>query len=128
MSECVRFEVYVPLYYRILLLDPETQQTREETRSTDQDEIQAFVDDTLAKFHGATQSNPLAPAPYRGLWRAKGIVDVDFLAYMFGLVKLERADEALQHFETWKQRMEKDLNQDLILVIYQSVHILGELP
>lgn len=73
-----------------------------------------FVTDTLAKFRGATQSNPFAPAPYRGLWQSPSqALSIDFLTYVFGLVRLDQAQEGLDHFTSWKQRLEAGLNQEL---------------
>ncbi len=69
------------------------------------------------------QSTP----PYKGWWVSKGITNIDFLVYIFTLVKLEDENKAKKFFEDWKKRLEKALNQEVILICFYPIQILGEL-
>lgn len=108
--------------------DPDTGRLRTVSHTVDPALVRQFVHDTVEKFGGATQANPLAAVPYRGLWQAQpGSVSIDYLTYLFGLVRMDRSEEALEHFGAWKGKLEAALRQDLILIVYFPVHTIGDL-
>ena len=121
MVHYVKFEIYLPTKFK--------GSTGSEKTISDS-EIDDFCENIRNKFSGYTESNPVSTPPYKGWWVSKD-VDVtpyiDFLITIFTLVKLEYEGEAKKFFEEWKQTLEKRLNQELILISFYPIQILGEL-
>src|SRR6266446_9834394 len=103
MAHYVRFEIYVPLTYTVHERDPRTKLSRDTKHSIDDDLVEAFVDEACGKYRGMTQFSPLSPG-LKGWWKPKpsSAVEVDFLTFLFGLVRIDQFDEATQFFGRWK--------------------------
>src|SRR3954471_8587614 len=101
MADYVRFEVYVPRHYTF----------RGKRHTVDPVLLQTFIQETISKYQGLTQSSPAAGPMYMGWWqqRPDGPITVDFLSLIFGLVKDFEFNEGLAHFTSWKERLEKGL-------------------
>lgn len=127
MAVCVRFEIYIPLVYTTTEPDPESGKLHLVTHALDDETIEAFIDETRQKYQGVTQINPLGPA-FKGWWQSKpgAPISVDYLTSLFGLVRIDRLDDGKKHFNTWKVEFEKSLHQDIVLVVYYPVQILGD--
>lgn len=127
MAEYIRFEIYVPTYYTTMETDSHTGKVSEVTHRVDPITIADFVEATLTEFHGITQANPVAAAPFKGWWQARagGPVAVDFLTHLFGLVRFSDEARALTHFTSWKAKLEAAAHQEVILVVYYPVHTIG---
>ena len=129
MAHYVRFEIYVPVIYTemVSIKDTDEQSQEEEVRkSLDPDLVWDFINETIDRFGGITQANPVGPVPYRGFWRSTKIV-IDRLTYLFGLVAIDQEDEAVEHFSQWKKSFEESTNQDVVLVFYYPVQVIGNL-
>jgi hypothetical protein len=125
MADYLRFEIYVP---RIYEAKPEEEGHTEGTvYSLDPELIQAFIDDTVAHFGGVMQANPYAPTPYKGWWHSsrEDKIVVDSITYLLILVRIDQADTAIKFFTAWKSRLEAATHQDIILVTYYPVQVLG---
>lgn len=122
MADYIRFEIYVPR-----LFEAENDRGENVVHSLDPELTQAFIDDTIAHFGGVMQANPQAPTPYKGWWHStqEDRIVVDSLTYLLVMVRIDRADEAIQFFGEWKSKLEKATNQDIILVTYYPVQVLG---
>lgn len=128
MAHYVRFEIYIPVVYTSTEHDPHTGESREVKHSLDEQLVSRFIHEACRKFHGLTQGNPLAPALYKGWWKAdrSSPLVVDYLTFAFGLVRLDQGEEAIRFFGDWKRRIEGGHNQDVILLIYYPVQTIGE--
>jgi hypothetical protein len=126
-AEYIRFEIYIPVQYEITLTNEQTGDTRSITRALDMDEVKRFIAATGKRYQGITQANPIAPSPYKGWWQAspRAPISIDRLTYLFGLVRLGREEDAIRHFTRWKRKFEESLDQDVILVTYYPVRIIG---
>ena len=118
MAHYVRFEVYLPTRFK--------DATGLEKSITDQ-EIGEFCEKVRALFGGYTESSPVATPPFKGWWVTKGAPVVDFLIFIFTLVKLEREEEAKKFFEKWKRTLEERLSQEVILITFYPIQILGDI-
>lgn len=123
MAQYVRFEIYVPVVYTIRP-DGEIPVRH----ALDDELLREFINSAIDKYHGLTQANPLAPALYKGWWRSRpgAAVDVDYLTYLFGLVRIDESDDAKTFFTQWKQRFEVSTVQDIILLIFYPVQTIGD--
>ena|SRR5229473_2062988 len=128
MAHYTRFEIYIPVVYKVEKQDPNTGKKRKVVHALKDELVQDFIDATKNKYKGITQANPLAPALFKGWWQSKfnRTAEIDYLTYLFGLIKIHEADEALEFFTEWKQKFESSLVQDEILVIYFPVQTIGD--
>jgi hypothetical protein len=126
MAQYVRFEIYIPVVYTIRKrgLNGGTP-TR---HALDDALLREFISAAIDRYHGLTQANPLAPALYKGWWRPKpgASIDIDYLTYLFGLVRIDESDEARTFFAEWKERFEASMEQDVILLIFYPVQTVGD--
>ncbi|MBI5044253.1 MAG: hypothetical protein HZC10_10600 [Nitrospirae bacterium] len=118
MAHYVKFEVYLPTKF--------WDSTGLEKTISDS-EIDDFCEDILKKFKGYTESNPVSAPPYKGYWASKGVTYEDYPIFIFTLVKLEHESNAKKFFKEWKQKLEGRLNQELLLISFYPIQILGEL-
>lgn len=44
---------------------------------------------------------------------------------IFGLIPIDQTDTAAKFFQRWKERMERETAQDIILVTFYQVQVLG---
>ena len=51
---------------------------------------------------------------------------IDFMVSIIAFVKLEDSGEALKFFAKWKKKLEKQLQEDIILIYYHSISIMGD--
>lgn len=125
MADYIRFEIYIPRIYENDAQDD--QQADKTVSSLDPALIQDFIDDTVRHFGGVSQANPHAPTPYKGWWHStrEDKVVVDAMTYLLVLVRSDKSDAAIEHFSQWKARLEAATNQDLILITYYPVQVLG---
>lgn len=141
VAEYIRYEIYVPTLYTTERINQATGSPFNETHELDNRLLQQFIQATLANFEGITQANPASVAPYKGWWQPRNTAEsiesekadqsrkgiaVDYLTYLFGLVRIDRHDEAHQHFTDWKSRFEESLQQDVVLVTYHPVRTIGD--
>lgn len=126
MAHCVRFELYVPSFYTTGELNPQT--GGPVIYSLDPEILAKFISATMLKFKGITEYNPIGPPLFKGWWLPKvdSPIDILFLDYLFGLVRLDQLDEATTHFTTWKEILEQATHQDIILVVYYAVRTIGD--
>jgi hypothetical protein len=128
MAHWIRFEIYVPVTYTVTEVDPERGAERRVRRGLDDQLLRKFVSETIGRYRGMTQANPLSTALYKGWWQSgpKTPIDVDYLTYLFGLVAIDQSDEATKFFSSWKERFEKEAHQQVILLIYYPVQTVGD--
>jgi len=81
----------------------------------------------MMKFGGYTESNPVSAPPFRGWWFSNGITHIDYPICIFTLVKLEEENDAQKFFLEWKSTLEKRLHQEVILICFYPIQILGKL-
>lgn len=127
VTQAIRFEVYVPTYYNEPSADDPTGAATV-VRHLDPSLLAQFSAETLASYQGVTQSNPASVSPFRGVWQPSpaGPAHVDHLVTLTCLVKQPDFDDALAHFQRWKARLERELRQDVVLVVFYGVQLLGE--
>jgi hypothetical protein len=99
MADCIKFEVYIPVYF----------QKGRTVHATDEKLLEEFIHETNSKYNGITQSNPIGGAAFKGWWKSGGI-HVDHLTCFFGLIQVPKHDEAVGYFQGWKDKFEKRLN------------------
>ncbi len=127
MAHYVRFEIYIPVAYKVKEPDPIGHKLREVTHALDDQLIARFIKNTCDNYEGITQAHPLAPPLYAGWWKKKGKpLAIDHLTFLFGLVRIDQSLPARKFFETWKQRIEGEEHQDLILLVFYPVQTIGD--
>ena len=128
MAQYVRFEIYIPVVYTVRSKAGNGKFPGQHRHALDDALLRKFINAAINKYHGLTQANPLAPALYKGWWRPKAgaSIDIDYLTYLFGLVRINEADEATAFFIEWKERFEKSLEQNIILLIFYPVQTIGD--
>ena len=125
MADYIRFEVYIP---RVYAADSDGADRQDAAvYSLDPDLIRAFIEETIDRYGGVMEANPHAPTPYKGWWHStrEDKIVVDSLTYLIILVRIDQADAALDYFSGWKERLEAATHQDVILVTYTPVQVLG---
>ena len=123
-----RFEVYLPVRYRVVEQDPSTGKQSERAVETNPATVARFQREAVALFGGATHAHPMGHPPFLGMWSdATSQIIVDDVTFLFVLVPAERFQEALSFFEGWRQTFIKELNQDAILITHWPVQTLGEI-
>ena len=125
MTDYIRFEIYVPRIFEAAATEGGASDTA--VYNLDPDLIQAFIDETINKYGGVMQANPHAPTPYKGWWRSTrdNKIVVDSLTYLLVLVRIDKSDDAIEFFTSWKSKLEAATNQDIILVTYYPLQVLG---
>ena len=100
MAEYTRFEIYIPVSYVKHTSDPGTGTKHSIRRALGENLLAEFIHEATLKYHGLTQANPLSSALYKGWWRKtpRSTVQIDFLTLLFGLVRVDQSDEAMQFF------------------------------
>lgn len=144
MGAYTRFEVYIPRYFTVEEKDSGGV-TRQVTYWVDDKQIQPFIDATRQAFEGVTQFNPSEPPPFKGWWEpkrkedtltarlrkvlglGKSDVSIDYLTYVFCLVSRDAHADGIQFYTEWKQRLERQFNQEVILVLHYAVETIGNL-
>jgi hypothetical protein len=128
MAQYVRFEIYLPVIYTVRRRAGNGNKSSQRRHALDDALLREFIAAVIDKYHGFTQANPLAPALYKGWWRPKpgASIDIDFLTYLFGLVRIDESDEARTFFSQWKDRFEATTEQKVILLIFYSVQTIGD--
>jgi hypothetical protein len=89
--------------------------------------VKRFITATRKRYQGITQVHPIAPTPYKGWWQERpgAPISIDQLTSLFCLVRLGLEEKGIRHFTRWKRIFEKSLDQDVILVTYFPVRIIG---
>jgi hypothetical protein len=127
MAQYTRFEIYVPVVFKMRRADPVTGAEVVLHQSVRSDQLARFVSETITRFGGITQANPLAPAPYKGWWKsASDPIEIDHLTVLYGLVRIYESDQAADYFAHWKAEFERDLHQSITLVIYYPIQTIGD--
>ena len=128
MAHYNRFEVYLPVRYRIVTTNPDSGQQSETVRSLNPDQVDRFLREAVVRFGGATRAHPMGHPPYHGMWvdNEQEIV-VDDITYLFVLVSAEQFPDALTFFDGWRREFATGLNQDVILVTHWPVQTIGEI-
>lgn len=134
MADYTRFEIYIPTLY----VGKEAREAGPSAQgltpfALNEALLSRFIRSILREYGGVTQANPFAPTPYQGWWLDKGIEkpnvhpqpDIDFLTYLFVLIRPDQSTKALKFFEKWKEQLEENLNQKYILVVYYDVKTIG---
>lgn len=127
MAHYIRFEVYLPTSYKI---ESQTAGARKryEIHALSPALLLEFLESTRGMLEGITEANPMGPAPFKGWWQKKNrkTILIDRLTYVFGLAKDYEAEKALDFFTAWKEKLELDLSQQEILVLYYPVQTIGD--
>ena len=118
MAHYVKFEVYLPTKFK---------DSAGSEKSIEDKEIKDFCEKIRNKFGGYTESNPVTTPPFKGWWLSKDVIHIDFLIFIFTLVKLEDENKAKEFFEDWKRMLEARFNQEIILISFYPIQILGGL-
>jgi hypothetical protein len=128
MAQYVRFEIYIPVVYTRQVKSETTNEPLLVRHALDDELLREFVSDVMAQYHGLTQANPLAPALYKGWWQQTpgASIVVDYLTYVFGLVRIDEFDEARTFFTEWQECFKTSTEQQVILLIYYSVQTVGD--
>ena len=128
MAQYIRFEIYLPVVYTVRRKAGNGGKSLQLRHALDDELLREFISAAIDKYHGLTQANPLAPALYKGWWRPKpgASIDIDYLTYLFGLVRIDESDEAKAFFTQWKERLEASLEQNIILLIFYPVQTVGD--
>jgi hypothetical protein len=119
MAHYLKFETLVPAEY--------TNLATSERRVVPRREIIQFCLRISKTYGGLTESNPTGPPPFRGYWQGEKRIEVDELTTIMVLVRSRDQERAIRDFTRWKRQLEQRYNQQLILVMYHPVQILGEL-
>jgi hypothetical protein len=98
-----------------------------ERRFVSPGEIYQFCNRMRRAYGGYTQANPIAPPLFRGYWEDAGRVEIDELTLVMVLVPSRDQQKALRDFTRWKRQLEQRYNQQIILVMFYPVQILGDL-
>ena len=128
MAHYTRFEIYLPLTYTKIEVDPNSGEELSSRCSLDEALVREFVEEAVKRYGGLTQVNPLASPAFKGFWRSnkdRRRIEIDFLTYLFGLVRIEDAEKARRFFEKWKREFEKEENQEVVLVVHYPVQTIG---
>jgi hypothetical protein len=128
MAHYTRFEIYLPITYAKLQADPDSGEQVLIRHSLDETLVGKFIEESVKEYGGMTQGNPVAPPLYKGWWRNNDgkKIEIDFLTYLFGLVRIEESEKAQRFFEKWKKEFEKEENQEIVLVVYYPVQTIGD--
>lgn len=131
MASYTRFELYLPLIYRTRTpAQSPGSPSQEQRHALEHRDVRRFLLETRRRFRGVTQANPTAPAMYKGWWQPEEVlktVEVDHLTMFFVLAPLDRSDEAIAFLRRWKKTFEKNLHQDIVLIVHYDIHVLGGL-
>ena len=127
MAHYNRFEIYLPIRYRILRTDSVTGEQSESVRSLNSDQVDRFLREAVVRFGGATRAHPMGHPPYHGMWadNEQEIV-VDDITYLFVLVSADQFQDAITFFDGWRREFATGLNQDVILITHWPVQTIGE--
>ena len=114
-----RFEIYLPIRYRILRMDSVTGEQSESVRSLNSDQVDRFLREAVHRFGGATRAHPMGHPPYHGMWtdNEQEIV-VDDITYLFVLVSADQFQDAITFFDGWRREFATGLNQDVVLITH----------
>ena len=128
MAHYVRFEIYIPVIYTVEESDPKTKEHKKVPHAFPSKLVDQFVEETIDKYHGMTQANPVAPPMFKGWWQEEPgkAVEIDRLTFLFGLVRADQETEAVEFFDGWKQRLEQKGRQKKILLVYYGVQTIGD--
>ncbi|HEU5115976.1 MAG TPA: hypothetical protein VFT74_04800, partial [Isosphaeraceae bacterium] len=115
MAHYNRFEIYLPVRYRILRTDSVTGEQSESVRSLNSDQVDRFLREAVHHFGGATRAHPMGHPPYHGMWadNEQEIV-VDDITYLFVLVSADQFQDAITFFDGWRREFATGLNQDVV--------------
>jgi hypothetical protein len=128
MAHYNRFEIYLPIRYRILRMDSVTGEQSESVRSLNSDQVDRFLREAVHRFGGATRAHPMGHPPYHGMWtdNEQEIV-VDDITYLFVLVSADQFQDAITFFDGWRREFATGLNQDVVLITHWPVQTIGEI-
>jgi len=118
----VKFEVYLPARYR--------EKGEKKWTHTSANEMLALAKDLTKKLNGCTYSNPIDGPPFQGMWKkSKTEFEVDEIYLFFVLVEEtpQKLKRAFSYFEKWKKRIEKKFCQDIVVVTWHRICVMGEL-
>ena len=123
-----RFEIYLPVHYRIVTTDPASGARTEIASGLDPTQVDRFLHEAVARFGGATRAHPMGHPPYHGMWADRDReIAVDDITYLFVLVSAEQFQDALAFFDHWRREFVTGLNQDAVLVTHWPVQTIGEI-
>ncbi|SRR6266446_1050191 len=128
MAQYVRFEIYLPVAFTKKTRDSVTEVESSIVQMLDSRLLAAFITEARGNYIGITQANPLATAAFKGWWQPNPDkpADVDYLTFLFGLVRIDQADDAQKFFDGWKSKFEKELQQQMVLVLFYPIQTIGE--
>jgi hypothetical protein len=128
MAHYIRFEVFVPVVYKLTSRDSRTGKKETTIHALPEASLLEFVEATRENLEGITQADPMGPAPFKGWWQRKNqkTIVIDRLTYLFCLAKIHESEKAREFFAAWKQKLESSLEQQEILVMYFPVQTIGD--
>src|SRR6476619_1994079 len=128
MAHFSRFEIYLPVRYRIVTTDPVTGKQTETVRGPNPDQVDRFLREAITRFGGATRAHPMGHPPYHGMWAdSEREIVVDDITYLFVLVSADQFHDAVGFFDGWRREFATGLNQDVVLITHWPVQTIGEI-
>jgi hypothetical protein len=117
MANYTRFEIYLPVLF----------EKHGEVQTLTRKRLLKFISEVAAKYEGVTQAHPTGHPQYKGWWRddQNRPFVIDHLTYLFLLVRVDYEQQAIAFFEAQQKKLQKSLNQAVILVLHYPVQTLG---
>ncbi len=119
MAHYINYEIFLPVDY--------TDRTTGARRALDRLSLRRFLVQTIKHYGGLTEANPVAAPPFKGYYLSRGRIETDRLVTLMVLVPAEREEESLAYFTRWKARLERKYNQEVILITYHPIQVIGQL-
>ena len=105
MAQFIRFEIYLPVRFKVTVEDARTGKILKEPRSLDEELVDEFIRAVAAKFGGVTRWHPMGSTPYRGYWlNRRHRREIDEITYL--LPVHARANAPLRRGSRLLQRLE----------------------
>ena len=96
MAHYIKYEIFLPIDY--------TDQTTDKRCTLDRLSLRRFLVQTIQRYGGLTETNPVAAPPFKGYYLSRGRIETDRLITFMVLVPAEREEESLIYFTRWKAR------------------------
>jgi hypothetical protein len=77
MAPHLRYEIYLPLIFRVVAVDAETGGERVCKQTLDSKRVKKFVEQTTKKYGGVSESHLISLTPFRGWWSTEEPNELD---------------------------------------------------
>jgi hypothetical protein len=119
MAHYIKYEIFLPVDY--------TDRATGERRALNRSSLLRFLFHTVRRYSGLTETNPVTAPPFKGYYLNRGRIEADRLITFMVLVPAEREEESLIYFTRWTARLEQKYNQEVILITYHPIQVIGQL-